>query len=105
MFSIVKRIRATPMTFNNGVNLIDQFKLKAGCKCIYTKQSVAVMHPADKLDDISQMKYGFHTCHNCVPMPQASRRNFPESCIYADIVGYHQSTRHSWDKVCITWKN
>ena len=105
MLSNVKCIPATPMTFNNSVNLTDQFMLKAGCKYIYTKQSVAGMHPADKLDDISQMKYDFHTCHGCFPMPQASRRNFHESCIYTDIVGYHQSTGHSWDGDCRTWKN
>ena len=78
--------------------------LKAGCKYMY-KQSVASMHPADKLDDISQMKYDFHICHGCFPMHRASRRNFHESCIYTDIVGYHQSTGHSWDRDRRTWKN
>ena len=73
MPSNVKYTPATPMTFNNSVNLTDQFMLKAGCRYIYTKQSVAGIHPADKLDDISQMKYDFCTCHSCVPMPQASR--------------------------------
>ena len=89
MLSNVKCIPATPMTFNNSVNLTDQFVLKAGCKYIYTRQSVAGMHPADKLDDISQMKYDFHTCHGCFPMLQAPRENFQESCVYTDIVGYH----------------
>ena len=98
-------IPATPMIFNNNVNLTDQFMLKAGCKNIYTKQSVAGMHLADKLDDISLMKYDFHTCHGCFWMPQASRRNFHEQCIYTDIVGYHQSLGHSWDGDCRTWKN
>ena len=78
MLSDVKCIPATPMTFNNSVNLTDQFMLKAGCKYIY-KQSVAGM--------------------------VASRRNFHESCIYTDIVGYHQSTGHSWDRDRRTWKN
>ena len=104
MLSNVKCIPATPMTFSNSVNWTDQFMLKAGCRYIYTKQSVAGMHPADGLDDFSQMKYGFHTCHSCVPMPQASRRNFHESCIYIDIVGHDQSTGHSWDGDCRTWK-
>ena len=71
------------------LNLTDQFMLKAGCRHIYTKQSVAGMQPADKLNDISQMKYDFHTCHSCVRIHQASRTNFHESCIYTDIVGYH----------------
>ena len=104
MLSNDKCIPATPMTFNSSVNLTDQFMLKVGCKYIYTKQSVAGMHPADKLDDISQMKY-FHACHGCFPMPQASRRNFHESCIYTDIVGYHQPLGHFWDGDCRTWKN
>ena len=93
MLSNVKCIPATPMTFNNSVNLTDQFILKAGCRYVYTKQSAAVMHPADKLDDISQMKYDFR------------RRKFHGSCIYTDIVGYRQSTGHSWDGDCRTWKN
>ena len=76
MLSNVRYIPATSMTFNDSVNLTDEFMLKAGCRYIYTKHSVAGMHPADKLDDISQMKYDLHTCHTCVPMPQASRRNF-----------------------------
>ena len=59
------------MTFNNSANLTDQFMLKAGCRYIYTKQSVAGIYPAGKLDDISQMKYDFHTCHSCALMPQA----------------------------------
>ena len=46
------------------------------------------MHPdIYKLDYISQVKYEFHTCQSFVKMPQASRRNFHESCIYTDIVG------------------
>ena len=79
--------------------------LKAGCKYIYTKRSVAGMRPADKLDDISQVKYEFHTCYGCFPIPQVSRRNFHESCIYTNIVGCHQSLGHSWDGDCRTWKN
>ena len=79
--------------------------LKAGCMYIYTNQSVAGTQRADKFDGISQMKYDFHTCHDCFPMPQASRRNLYESWIYTDIVGYHQSLRHSWDRDCRTWKN
>ena len=33
------------MTFNNSVNLTDLLMLKAGCRYVYTKQSVAGMHP------------------------------------------------------------
>ena len=69
------------------MNLTDQFMLRAGCRYIYTKHREPGMHPADNLDDISKIKYNFHTCHSCVPMPQASRRNFHESCIYTDIAG------------------
>ena len=105
MLSNVKCIPATPMTFNNSVNLTDQFMLKAACKYIYTKQNVAGIHPADKLNDISQMKYNFHTCHGCFPMHQASRRNIHESWIYPDTVGYHQSLGYSWDGDCRTRKN
>ena len=92
MLSNVKCIPATVMTFNNSVNLTDQFMLKAGGRYIYTKQSVAGMHSADKLDNISEMIYDFHACYSRVPMPQASRRSFHESCIYTDFKGYHQST-------------
>ena len=105
MLSNVTCIPTTLMTFNNSVNLTDQFMLKAGYRYIYTKQSMAGMYPADKLDNISQIKYNFHTCHSCVPMPQALKRSIHESCIYTDIVGYHQSTGYSWDRDCRTWKS
>ena len=58
------------MTFNDSVNLTDQFMVKAGCRYIYTKQSVPGMHPADKLDDISQMKYPFHVFQPVIAVSQ-----------------------------------
>ena len=92
MLSNVKCIPATVMTFNNSVNLTDQFMLKAGYRYINTKQSVAGMYPVGKSDNNSQIKFDFHACYSRVPMPQASRRSFHESCIYTDFKGYHQST-------------
>ena len=70
MLSNFKCIPATPMAFKDSVNLTDQFKAKASCRYIYTKQSVPGMHPADKLDDISQMKYHFHVCEPVVAVSQ-----------------------------------
>ena len=50
MLSNVKCIPVTPMAFNNSVKLTDLLTCKADCRYIYTKQSVAGMHP-----DISWM--------------------------------------------------
>ena len=91
--------------------LTDQFMLKESCRYIYTKQSATGLYPADKLDGICQIKFDFHTCHSSVPISQASRRNFYKSFIYTDIMGYHQSTGHSWDgdgrstSVGCNWQN
>ena len=74
MLSNVTCTPTTPMTFNNSVNLTDQFMLKAGYRYINTKQSMAGMYPVGKSDNNSQIKFDFHTCHSCVPMPQALRR-------------------------------
>ena len=62
------------------------------------------MHPADELDDISQMKYDFDTCHSCVPTTQASRRNFMNHAFTLIILGI-TSQQDIIGTDWRTWKN